>query len=97
MLFVYQNGQSLVSLDTSCTQLLISLPQSCLATLLTQPSPLPPWPSCSWGEHIHLCGTKQTIQQAAMWATGSPGLWGLQHSVKGQKGQRYTPDPSLGW
>lgn len=37
MLFVYQDGQSLVSLDTSCSQLLTSLPQSYLATLSTQP------------------------------------------------------------
>ena len=37
MLFVYQDGQSLVSPDTSCSQLLMNLPQSCLATLLTQP------------------------------------------------------------
>lgn len=36
MLFVYQDGRSLVSLDTSCSQLM-NLPQSCLATLPTQP------------------------------------------------------------
>lgn len=96
MLFVYQDGQSPVSLDTPCTQLFISLPQSCLATLLTQPyhSPLPPWPSCLWGEHTHLCGTKPSNK-----LLHGPGglLWGLKHFVKEQKGQRSTPDPSLGW
>lgn len=41
MLFVYQDGQSLVSEDTSCSQLCTKLPCCCLTVLPTQLLSLP--------------------------------------------------------
>lgn len=92
MLFVYQDGQSLVSLVTSGSRLLMYLPQSCLATLPAQPCHLssdslggrahsPAWHQANW---LTYC----CMGQGVSWALGTEGLCQGAGGVKAHSGSQ---------